>query len=162
MVFQNPGHQLFEETVKDEILFAPRNFGLVKSEEKAWKWARHLDLDPLWERPPHSLSHGQKRRLNLASILVYGPKLAVLDEVFIGQDMGNVLNIMEILERETRRGMAVLLIVHDPYLVERFCHRVLFLRKGQLVIDAPVDEAFGELERFGEDAYLPKEREGLY
>jgi energy-coupling factor transporter ATP-binding protein EcfA2 len=156
LVFQNPNHQLFEETVKDEILFAPRNFNMENAKERAERWARHFKLDAMLKRSPHSLSHGQKRRLNLASILVYRPKLAILDEVFIGQDMGNMMHIMEILKRETKKGMAVFLIAHDPNLVSRFCERVLFLKDGRLAVDAPTEEAFKELARMGEHTYLPK------
>jgi energy-coupling factor transporter ATP-binding protein EcfA2 len=155
LVFQNPCHQLFEETVEKEILFAPRNFGMEKVKEMADRWARHFKLNALLKRPPHSLSHGQKRRLNLASVLVYGPRLAILDEVFIGQDMGNMMHIMEVLEKETKKGFAVFLIAHDPNLVSRFCDRVLFLKDGRLAVDAPTEEAFKELERMGEHAYLP-------
>jgi energy-coupling factor transport system ATP-binding protein len=158
-VFQNPSHQIFEDTVASEIMFGPRNAGtnLVSLKERKRELVKTLGLRPLLDRSPFSLSYGQKRRLNIASILISDPKLAILDEVFIGQDMYNVDVIMQTLGSAARRGMTVLLIVHDPNIAARFCHRILFLKDRKLIIDEPVTEAFNKIEKVGEKAYLPVE-----
>jgi energy-coupling factor transport system ATP-binding protein len=156
-VFQNPSHQMFEDTVDSEIMFGPTNFGLNLDSLKSRKLelVKKLGLDLLLPRSPHSLSYGQKRRLNIASILISAPRLAVLDEVFIGQDMLNVQLIMQILESTVKRGLGVLLIVHDPNLAARFCDRIMFIKNHKLIIDAPAENAFKELENENEKAYLP-------
>ena len=87
-VFQNPDHQLFSESVEDEISFALKNFGF---EEKVIKkqvdWALNL-LDVLQYRKtsPFMLSGGERKRVALASILAWDPKIIILDEPTIGQD----------------------------------------------------------------------------
>jgi energy-coupling factor transport system ATP-binding protein len=161
-VFQNPSHQIFEDSVDSEILFGPKNAGmnLDSLNKRKRELVKTLGLEPLLDRSPFSLSYGQKRRLNIASVLISDPKLAILDEVFIGQDMHNVDLVMQTLGSAARRGMTILLIVHDPNIAARFCHRILFLKDRKLIIDEPVDVAFHEIERIGEKAYLPIDREG--
>ena len=156
LVFQNPNHQLFETTVRDEVSFAPRNFGMdeKKADESTKRVLRRYGLEGMAERSPHNLSHGQKRRLNLASVESYGPNVLLLDEPFIGQDLMNTREICRHLVSIARRGGAVLLVVHDPGLVLGLSDRILFLDRGRLVVNASVEEGFKELEVMDKRAYL--------
>jgi energy-coupling factor transporter ATP-binding protein EcfA2 len=81
-VFQNPDHQLFSETVEDEVAFALRNFGFNEaSVKKQVDWALNLlDLLEYRKTSPFMLSGGERKRVALASILAWDPHVIILDE----------------------------------------------------------------------------------
>ncbi len=157
VVFQNAEHQLFASTVWDEAMFAPHNFGLPGEPVQAEAGAL-LSRSGLGDRlqdHPYRLSYGQKRRLNLISVLAYRPKLLLLDEILIGQDADNVAFLMGLLEEHTRNGGAVIMVNHNPEVAARYASRLIFLEAGQVAVDAPVPQAFDALVRRGKGAYVP-------
>ncbi len=139
-IFQNPENQIFGSTVAEEILYAPKNFGLIsKDQSKTVSNAdlekfislineKRLSLAELSQRNPFLLSWGQKRRLNLASIFSYNPELLLIDEPFIGQDAESVQRIFEILHDYHQQGKTILLISHDLDLVKDHCSRIVNLQ----------------------------------
>jgi len=162
-IFQNPDHQLFADSVWEEAVFAPRNFGLLDQEAKAQ--ANHLlkkcGLAAYKENHPYRLSYGEKRRLNLASILSYDPRLILLDEILIGQDIHNATFIMNLLKEQSYRGSTVINVTHDPETTCRYSDRIVFLEQGRVLVDAPTEEAFVKLADLGLKDYLPNGRTGL-
>ncbi|MEM3440310.1 MAG: ABC transporter ATP-binding protein, partial [Candidatus Bathyarchaeia archaeon] len=88
LVFQNPDRQLFSETVRDEVAFALRNFGFSDEiiDKRVKRILRLLDLSEYADTSPFLLSGGERKRVALASVLVWDPKHVVLDEPTIGQD----------------------------------------------------------------------------
>jgi len=126
IVFQNPNYQLFMPTVEEEILFG--------AEDKAFAFslARDFELDRFFERHPHSLSEGQKRRLTLCAILAQKPSLLLLDEPTVGQDYHNLVNMMEILNRLHRQTASTLIsITHDIRCMSSLCDRKLIISQGK-------------------------------
>lgn len=157
LVFQNPTHQLIEATVGDEIEFGPRNFGMPDDDigEKCRIMMDYFDLTGYALSSPHSLSVGEKRRLNVASVAVYEPDIFLLDEPFIGQDLGNVERIMELIGSRVAGGSACVLVTHDPDLAMAYCDRVAFLEEGEIKADGDPESVFRYLDRAGKDWYLP-------
>lgn len=88
IVFQNPDHQLFAETVWEEVAFALKNFGYSKEIiKKRVKWALEvMGLSQYSNNSPFSLSDGERKRLAIASVLCYDPDIIVFDEPTVGQD----------------------------------------------------------------------------
>lgn len=106
-VFQFPEAQLFEETVKKDIAFAPKNFG--KSDEEAEaiavRMAKMVDLpDEVLDKSPFELSGGQMRRVAIAGILAMEPKILVLDEPTAGLDPMGRLEMMRLFQDFTKTG----------------------------------------------------------
>jgi energy-coupling factor transporter ATP-binding protein EcfA2 len=156
-LFQNPDHQLFADTVWDEAVFALRNFGLLDSEREA---ATHdlLDRVGLSGRltdPPYRLSYGQKRRLNLVSVIGYAPRLLLLDEVLIGQDPGNAAFLLGLLREQADRGTAVVLVSHAPEVAALYANRLICLEEGRKIVDAAPSRAFADLAVMGRTVFLP-------
>ena len=155
-LFQNPDHQLFGDTVWDEATLAPRNFGLLDEEKWAEveRWVDRVGLEGRKDDPPFRLSYGQKRRLNLISVLGHTPRLLLLDEVLIGQDPDNAAFVLTMLRKAADRGAGVLLVSHAPEVVATYADRVLFLSEGLVVVDAGPDEASAQLAALGHWAYV--------
>ena len=132
LVFQSPNHQLFERTVGDELEFGPRNLGLM--DEALGRGisaiASEYGLIDLLEVHPFRLSLGQKRRLNVASVQVTAPRLLMLDEPFIGQDLGSIQALNARLQRARVDGTAVIVVSHDLEVLGRMADRAVVLDGG--------------------------------
>jgi energy-coupling factor transporter ATP-binding protein EcfA2 len=159
-MFQNPDHQLFAESVWDEAVFAPRNFGQLSegTSQRAALLLERCGLQQYRNNHPYRLSYGEKRRLNLVSILSYEPRLILLDEILIGQDSQNASMIMDLLQEHTARGGTIINVTHDPETTFRYSSRLLFLKSGHFLVDAPTDEALRRLTDLGLADYLPTGR----
>lgn len=133
LVFQTPNHQLFERTVRSEMEFGPRNLGLDTEgmARRVKDLAREYALTDLMDVHPFRLSLGQKRRLNVASVQASSPSLLMLDEPFIGQDLGNIRALNEGLQEARSNGAAVLVVSHDLEVLSLMCDRAVVLEGGR-------------------------------
>ena len=156
-VFQNPDHQLFADSVWEEAVFAPRNFGLLDSttEMRIGELLARCGLGDRHNDHPYRLSYGQKRRLNLVSVLSYAPRLILLDELLIGQDLANATFLLALLQERVAGGDAVIMVNHAPRITRRYASRLLFFDSGQIIVDAPTDQAFDQLRTLGNNVYAP-------
>jgi energy-coupling factor transport system ATP-binding protein len=146
-VFQNPDHQIFCETVWQEATLAARNFGFAHT-DRAGALLRRAGLDGYRDRHPNRLSYGEKRRLNVVSVLAYGPQVILLDEVLIGQDVENASFLMGLLRDAVDDGATVVCVTHDPTTTLRYADRVLYLAQGQVVHDGPPGKVLSSLPEF--------------
>lgn len=157
LVFQNPDHQLFASTVWEEAVFGARNFKLEESEFK--EFTRSLlgraGLADRVREHPYRLSYGEKRRLNLISVLTYKPDILLLDEIFIGQDRENAEFLLTLLSEFVENGGSVIMVNHNPAYYPEVVTRIFFLLEEKLVVDAPLREGIQALAQIGKDAYLP-------
>ena len=138
-VFQNPDHQLFADTVYEEVAFALRNFGYPEHViESRVKWA--LNLMDLWKyrtRSPFSLSVGERKRLTIASVLAYDPEIIVLDEPTAGQDHLQKEKISEIIHLLRLMGKTVVIVTHDVEFVTEHVDRVAVMARGKILAVGP-------------------------
>lgn len=127
-IFQNPETMIFKTTIIDEILYAPKNFGMMGDVQNEYT-NKLLDLIGVSNpnRNPFKLSWGQKRRLNLASIFVYSPDIILLDEPFIGQDQKTIDSLVETLYIENIRGKTIIISSHDYHLLLKYTQRIIEL-----------------------------------
>jgi energy-coupling factor transport system ATP-binding protein len=134
-VFQNPEHQFVARTVYDELAFGLRVMKLDEGEVKRRvdKALVEFGLAGMAERNPFSLSQGQKRRLSVATMLVVGQRVLILDEPTFGQDEANAAALMQRLEQLQRRGITIIIITHDLRLVAEYAARVAVMQAGQIV-----------------------------
>ena len=136
-VFQNPDHQLFSETVEDEIAFALKNFGFKEAViNKQVDWALNL-LDILQYRKtsPFMLSGGERKRVALASILAWDPKVVILDEPTIGQDHQQKEKLQQFILQLNAQKKTVVVVTHDVEFVAECNPRVLIMRQGKILAD---------------------------
>jgi energy-coupling factor transport system ATP-binding protein len=136
-VFQNPDHQLFSETVEEEISFALKNFGYEPEIiEKRITWAVNLlGLSQYRKTSPFMLSGGERKRVALASVLAWDPQILILDEPTIGQDHLQKENLRQFIMQMQTQGKTVVIVTHDVEFVAECNPRVVLMREGQIVAD---------------------------
>lgn len=158
MVFQYPEHQLFEETIYQDIAFGPKNLGL--SDEETDSRVRRamdfvgLDYETFKDRSPFNLSGGQMRRVAIAGVIALEPDYLALDEPAAGLDPRGRDEIFgQIVKLHEKTGITVILVSHNMEDVARFASRVLVMNGGQISLDGQPLEIFStgrqELEAAG-------------
>lgn len=151
-VFQNPDHQLFSETVEEEISFALRNFGYkVETVEERVEWALNLlDLTEYREVSPFMLSGGERKRVALASVLAWDPKIVILDEPTIGQDNRQKERLRQFITQLNRQEKTVIIVTHDIEFVAECQPRIILMAEGKIL-------GTGEAKKILTDRDLVKE-----
>jgi energy-coupling factor transporter ATP-binding protein EcfA2 len=132
LVFQNPNHQVFENTVRDEILFASVNFEKPtdSAKESIAEFERTEGVNAIVH--PHCLSFGQKRRVNIKSASSHGPSILLMDEPFAGQDPRNSAAIAGLVAGLQESGKTIILVTHDPDFARSFCTDIAVMREGRI------------------------------
>ena len=149
MVFQYPEHQLFAETVFEDIAFGPRNKGF--EEEAVAKQVREamefvgLDYDTFAQRSPFQLSGGQMRRVAIAGVVAMNPDYLVLDEPSAGLDPRSRNAVFkEIMSLHKSRGIAIVLVTHSMEEAVKYADRLLVINAGKVLFDGTPAEIFKE------------------
>lgn len=147
MVFQYPEHQIFAETVFEDIAFGPRNKGF--NEDEVAKQVREamafvgLDYDTYAQRSPFQLSGGQMRRVAIAGVVAMNPDYLVLDEPSAGLDPRSRNAVFkEILELHKSRGIAIVLVTHSMEEAAKYADRMLVINGGKVMFDGKPMEIF--------------------
>ncbi len=151
LVFQYPEYQLFDETVRSDIAFGPKNMGLSEDEIKSSVdyAAKLVGLDDeLLSKSPFDLSGGQKRRAALAGVLAMKPQVLILDEPTAGLDPVGRDNILtRIKEYQKSSGSTVLLVSHSMEDVAKVADRVLVMDHSKVAMFDTVDNVFSQSEK---------------
>mgnify|MGYP000382810158 FL=1 len=149
MVFQYPEHQIFAETVFEDIAFGPRNKGF--NEEEVAKQVREamefvgLDFDVYAQRSPFQLSGGQMRRVAIAGVVAMNPDYLVLDEPSAGLDPRSRNAVFrEIMALHKSRGIAIVLVTHSMEEAVKYADRMLVINKGKVLFDGEPATIFKE------------------
>jgi energy-coupling factor transport system ATP-binding protein len=151
MVFQYPEHQLFGETVLEDVGFGPRNGGLSEGQvvERVRRALAYvgLDFEELKDQSPFELSGGQKRRVAIAGVLAMEPSVLILDEPTAGLDPKGREEILdEIAALHKERGITVILVTHSMEDVARLVSRLIVMEKGKVALDGTPLEVFRQAE----------------
>lgn len=156
LVFQYPENQLFEETVKKDIAFGPKNMGLSEAEieERILKAAQFAGLrEELLERSPFDLSGGEKRRAAIAGVYAMDPEILILDEPTAGLDpMGREVLLSQITSYHNASENTVLLVSHNMEDIVRIADKVLVMNSGKAAMFDTTRAVFSrgdELEAMG-------------
>lgn len=149
MVFQYPEHQIFAETVFEDIAFGPRNKGF--NEEEVAKAVREamafvgLDYDTFAQRSPFQMSGGQMRRVAIAGVVAMNPDYLVLDEPSAGLDPRSRNAVFrEIMDLHKSRGIAIVLVTHSMEEAVKYANRLLVMNAGKVLFDGEPAAIFKE------------------
>ena len=171
MVFQYPEHQLFAETVFEDVAFGLKNFEPDLSDEEVEQKVREaleivgLDYQKVKEKSPFELSGGQKRRVAIAGVIVTRPEVLVLDEPAAGLDPIGKRDFIALLHKLHNTFVkTIILVSHDMNLVSENCNRAGIFSYGKLVEVGTPKEIFANYQKIQElglslptTAYLMRE-----
>ena len=157
IVFQNPDHQLFAETVEDEIAYALRNFGFPESiVKRRVEWALNLlDLTRYRKTSPFLLSGGERKRVAIASVLSYNPQIIIFDEPTTGQDYAQKQKIAQLLNLLSLQGKTVIVVTHDIEFAAENFERIVIMSEGKIVGDGAPEEVFSNEQLLRRGKLLP-------
>lgn len=149
-VFQNPDHQLFNNTIFKEIAYGPQNIGLSAGEvkERVEEAARVCGVEKsLMTEHPFFLTKGLRQRVAIASILAMRPRTIIVDEPTTGQDMRQSVEVMNFLRNLwEKEGHTIIIITHEMPIVAQYAQRTVVLGQGQVLMDGSTREVFAEPE----------------
>lgn len=154
LVMQYPEYQLFDDTVRADIGFAPRNQGLSDDEIEARvkEAAEFVGIDDeLLDKSPFELSGGQKRRVAIAGIIAMRPEVLVLDEPAAGLDPQGRREILGGLVRYVEKNDAtVILVSHSMEDMASYCDNVVVMNRSEIFKSGTVDEIFSDADSLAE------------
>lgn len=136
-VLQNPNQMISETMIFDEVALGLRLRGLPEEEieERVLAVLKTCGLYEFRKWPISALSFGQKKRVTIASILVLGPEVILLDEPTAGQDQRNYTEIMNFLDELNQKGHTIIMITHDMQLMLDYSDRAIVIVDGQVLAD---------------------------
>lgn len=156
-VFQNPDHQLFSETVEEEIAFALKNFDFEEEViEKQVDWALNLlDISKYRKTSPFMLSGGERKRVALASILAWDPQVIILDEPTIGQDQQQKEKLQQFILLLNAQKKTVIVVTHDVEFVAECNPRVILMSQGKILAEGIAKELLTDQELVAQASIVP-------
>jgi len=133
LVFQNPDHMFFADTVRDEVAFGLKNIGMPDDENIIDSalldagLAHSKDLYPRW------LSRGERQRLAIACVVAMRPEILVLDEPTTGLDGNEALQVIAILRDLQRKGHTIIIITHNREIADHCADRIVRMENGKII-----------------------------
>ncbi len=158
-VFQNPDHQIFSSSVKEEIAFGPRNHGFSEKDikDRVERALELVGLTGLEKSDPFIMTRGERQRVAVASILAMGPRVIILDEPTTGLDYTEQVAVMEMLAELNRKGHTIIIITHTLWLVARYAHRVVLMAEGRIIAHGGSREVLARRETLARASLKPPE-----
>ena len=143
-VFQNPNHQIFCTTVREELMVAPKYFGFTQQQaDESLKMVSELmGLEHLLDKHPMTLDYTTKKIITIASVLIFAPEVLVLDEPTGGLDEVGREMLTKIIRLMHDEGHTVVIISHDMDYVAENSSRVVVMAQGEILDDAVPEKVF--------------------
>lgn len=146
LVFQYPEHQLFEETVRKDVSFGPRNLGCDEAEieQRVRDACAQVGLgEDMLDKSPFDMSGGQKRRVAIAGVLAMQPRVLVLDEPTAGLDPRGRRELTELIRQlHEDAGNTIVMVSHSMDDIASLAQRIIVMNKGRVAMDGTPREVF--------------------
>lgn len=142
IIFQNPLHQLFTNTVQDEIRFSLKTLNFTKEEieDKTMETMVKYDLEKYKNRSPLNLSGGEAKKLAIASIMCRDPEVLVFDEPTLGQDAKEIGLFINLLKTERGKKKTIIIVTHNIEFAIQIIPRIILMGKGRILADGPTSK----------------------
>lgn len=154
-VFQNPDHQIFADTVYEEVAFSPKIRGCSEEEleQRVDEALKAVNMEGYRDEDPFSLMKGERQRIAVASILSAKPKIIILDEPTTGLDYKEQKRMMELVKKLNENGHTIIMITHTMWVVAEYAHKVAVVNDAQIVMYGNTRDIFRR-EAELQEAYL--------
>ncbi len=143
MVFQNPDHMFFADSVFDEVAFGVDNLNIPNRERVVMDALATVRLEEARDLYPRWLSRGERQRLAIACVLAMQPAVLVLDEPTTGLDGEESREIIAILKQLQEKGHTVIIITHSGEIAGQCADRVVRMEAGRIVADTRMEVTHG-------------------
>ncbi len=156
-VFQDPDHQIFCATVREEVAFGPAQLGL-ESETAAQRVDEALEsvgLTELVDEDPFTLTKGERQAVAVASALACDPKVLILDEPTTGLDGPLQQTMMGLLTELNERGRTIVIITHSMWAAASYAHRAVVMAEGKILADGPTRKVFSDRDTLAQASIEP-------
>ena len=137
LIFQNPQHQIFSNTVAEEIEFSLKSLNLDKEKvrNKTIEVLKTFNLEKYRERSPLNLSGGESKKLAIASTICRDPEILVFDEPTLGQDAKEISFFTNLLKEERENGKTIIIVTHNIEFAMEFIPRTILMANGRIIAD---------------------------
>ncbi|NOZ72426.1 MAG: ATP-binding cassette domain-containing protein [Chloroflexi bacterium] len=156
-VFQNPDHQIFSETVFDEVAFSPRLRKLPEDEVKirVTKALEAVGLAGMEEEDPFSLTKSGRQRVAVASVLAAQPEVLILDEPTTGLDYAEQRGLMDMVRQLNENGSTIIFVTHHMWVVAEYAQKVYVIKDGKVFLQGTTRDVFSHEEKLMEASLRP-------
>lgn len=144
-LFQQPEHQLFASSVREDVAFGPRQLGRENIDDDVGRALDQLELGDVSSKHPYDLPAPRRRLVALAGVLALRPRLLLLDEPTAGLDRHSRALVRQAIAAHRADGGAVVAVSHDGEFVLEALDRAVTLEQGRVVGDGTAAEALGRL-----------------
>jgi energy-coupling factor transporter ATP-binding protein EcfA2 len=135
LVFQNPDHMFFADTVREEIAYGVKNIGIENGNTVIDAALRDAGLTESADLYPRWLSRGERQRLGIACVVAMQPRVIVLDEPTTGLDGYEALLVIDILKNLQEKGHTIIIITHNREIAEHCADRIIRMESGKIISD---------------------------
>jgi energy-coupling factor transport system ATP-binding protein len=142
IIFQNPFHQLFANSVEEEIKFSLRSLNISKVEvqTKTDQVLHEFDLEKYRTRSPLNLSGGESKKLAVASIICRNPEILIFDEPTLGQDAREIEFFINLINHERKKKKTIIIITHNIEFAYEYIPRTILMADGHIIADGPTNQ----------------------
>src|SRR5215216_6218165 len=156
-VFQNPDHQIFSDTVFDEVALGPKIRGMEEDEtkEQVEEALVAVSLGGRGNEDPFGLTKGERQRVAVASVLAVRPEVLILDEPTTGLDFAEQRSMMDLVKNLNEAGSTIIAVTHTMWVVAEYAHRVAVVRDGKVAMQGTVRDVFAEEDELREASLRP-------
>ncbi len=156
-VFQNPDHQIFSETVLDEVSFGPRLRGLPEPEvqTRVTEALAAVGLEGTEQEDPFSLTKSGRQRVAVAAVLAVKPDVLILDEPTTGLDYGEQRSMMEMVKHLNENGSTIIFITHHMWVVAEYARKVFVIKDGRVLLEGTTREVFSHEQELSAASLRP-------
>jgi energy-coupling factor transport system ATP-binding protein len=135
LVFQNPDHMFFADTVREEIAYGVKNLGIEDANAVIDAALNDVGLEDSADLYPRWLSRGERQRLGIACVVAMQPSVIVLDEPTTGLDGYEALLVISILKKLQEKGHTVIIITHNRDIADHCADRIITMEGGKVISD---------------------------
>lgn len=156
-VFQNPSHQLFLPTVREELYYGLKNLEIfgTEADEKVEVAVDLFNIENFLDRSPFDLNSSERKTVAMASVMAVAPKVIVLDEPTTGQDYAGIMQVSKLIHSMHAKGHTVVIITHDMHIVGELNCRTVLMKNSKIIADDRADKVFRNAEIMNEASIEP-------
>jgi energy-coupling factor transporter ATP-binding protein EcfA2 len=135
LVFQNPDHMFFADSVREEVAYGVKNLNIPDGDAVINETLRDVGLTEMATLYPRWLSRGERQRLGIACVVAMQPNVIVLDEPTTGLDGYEALLVIKILKKLQKMGHTIIVITHNRDIARHCADRIITMEKGRIISD---------------------------